>query len=74
MPLIEGKSPWDFVCEWYDVESVHSHLNATDPHRTTKYELEIPPDVRSREFAEWLTHQYRLAMNKGIQIGHRGTP
>ena len=28
----------------------------------------IPKDVYSNEFAHWLTHQYRLAMMKGIQL------
>jgi len=26
----------------------------------------VPKDVTSREFAEWLTNEYRLAMTKGI--------
>jgi hypothetical protein len=28
----------------------------------------IPSDVRSREFAEWLAGQYRLAMAKGAEL------
>ncbi|EKK02693.1 hypothetical protein RBSH_01989 [Rhodopirellula baltica SH28] len=28
----------------------------------------VPTDVTSREFAEWLTDQYRLAMRKGAEL------
>ena len=30
--------------------------------------MAMPEDVYSREFAEWLTDQYRLAMRKGIEL------
>jgi hypothetical protein len=32
-----------------------------------------PTDIYSDEFASWLTHQYRLAMAKGVQLGRRDT-
>lgn len=58
--LIEGKTPWEFACDWYKVEDIHYECS----------KREMPSDVRSREFAEWMTDQYRLAMNRGITIAH----
>lgn len=56
------RTAWDFVCEWYRSEQIHHSINAIHgPY--------IPQDVKSKEFAEFLTDQYRLAMAKGIQIG-----
>ena len=46
--------------EWYQVDDIaHSIKNG---HHV------VPQDTRSIEFAEWLTHQYRLAMCKGFQL------
>ena len=57
---------WEFVCKWYDVDGIHrsiiqkeKQLGCLEP---------IPKDVQSREFAEWLANQYRLAMAKGVQL------
>jgi len=57
--LIEGKTPWEFACDWYSVEAVHRGC----------LQMPVPRDTESREFAEWLTHQYRLAMNRGLELG-----
>ena len=48
-------NPWLFACEWYKIEHVHKKIN-------------IPVDVKSREFAEWLTNEYWLAMQKGAEL------
>lgn len=52
---------WDFACAWYSVEEIE--------HGIKRQPETVPSDVNSREFAEFLTEQYRLAMAKGIQIG-----
>ena len=59
---------WDFVCGWYRPHEVEQAIQESGGRGYGAWD-KIPTDVFSREFAEWLTHQYRLAMNKGIQIG-----
>ena len=54
------RRPWDFACQWYDVESIHHGIN----HDKSI----VPADVYSREFAEFLAEQYRLAMRKGAEL------
>jgi hypothetical protein len=63
------KTPWEFACDWYQPDEIHRTLNRRRDPLTGNISEQIPEDVTSREFAEWLTDQYRLAMNKGIQIG-----
>jgi len=67
----ERKTPWEFACDWYQVEEIHRELNRRRDPLTENIGEQTPEDVTSREFAEWLTHQYRLAMRKGIEIGQR---
>lgn len=54
------RRPWEFACQWYDVESIHHGIN----HDKSI----VPADVYSREFAEFLAEQYRLAMRKGAEL------
>lgn len=54
------RRPWEFACQWYDVESIHHGIN----HDKSI----VPADVYSREFAEFLAQQYRLAMRKGAEL------
>jgi hypothetical protein len=69
---IAGKSQWDFCCEWYRVTEIEDSIaRDTSVHIERRSLSPIPTDIRSREFAEWLTHQYRLAMNKGIELAER---
>jgi hypothetical protein len=56
--LIEGKTPWEFCVEWYRESEIHQAVAANG----------IPRDVLSREFASWLTTQYRLAMHRGMEL------
>jgi len=56
--IIEGRSAWDFCCAWYSTNEIAD---------AAKRGL-IPTDVTSTEFAEWMAHQYRLAMHKGMRI------
>ena len=61
------RRPWEFACQWYDVDDIHRCI-------TQKLQpafggnIDIPSDVASREFAEWLADQYRLAMRKGAEL------
>lgn len=65
--LVEGKTPWEFACDWYTPDGIARSIHA-------KIRLvEMPGDVESKDFAEWLTEQYRLAMAKGIEIGQRAS-
>lgn len=59
------RSPWDIAEEWYGLKDIANGIQQN--------KHEIPADVQSEDFAKWLTHQYRLAMAKGIQLGREGT-
>jgi hypothetical protein len=62
---LEGKTPWDFACDWYKPDEIHRSLNARHD-----FEWQLPPDdTTGHKFAEWMAHQYRLAMRKGIELG-----
>lgn len=62
------KQPWEFACKWYDVDSIHRSITRPESMRQLGDAPPIPPDVNSREFAEWLADQYRLAMRKGAEL------
>ena len=66
-PVIRLRSGWDIACEWYQVEPIHRALTQAG-ERGFGLTAAVPRDVTSREFAEWITDQYRLAMVKGIQL------
>jgi hypothetical protein len=66
---LNGKSAWDFACGWYTVDEIHRSIQ--NRHKSGFVKTEIPADIESRDFADWLTEQYRLAMTKGIEIGIR---
>lgn len=52
--------------EWYSVDEITRRLaKANDP---LGFEERIPEDIKSVEFAQWLTDEFRHAMMKGIQI------
>ena len=59
--------PYEFACQWYDVDDIHrcitSKLNPVFGGT-----VDIPKDTTSREFAEWLAGEYRLAMRKGAEL------
>jgi hypothetical protein len=66
--MTSDKTPYEIANEWYDVDSIWAGIkDGIDA-------AEIPYKIGSREFAEWLTEQYRLAMMKGIQIGRGEKP
>lgn len=68
---INGKSQWEFCCEWYSVNEISDFISRETSQHIERRATPIPEDIRSREFAEWLAHQYRLAMNKGMEIAER---
>lgn len=55
----QQQEPLEIAEKWYTTDELHDSILKTGA---------VPKDTRSREFAEWLAHQYRLAMAKGIQI------
>jgi hypothetical protein len=61
------RRPWELACQWYDVDDIHRCITQK---LTPAFggEIDIPNDVASREFAEWLADQYRLAMRKGAEL------
>ena len=71
MNYYDSKSPQEIAAGWYLTEEIWNAIRPVDFTRK-KYADSIPTDVRSREFAEWLTGQYRAAMEKGIQLARGG--
>lgn len=62
---LNGKTAWEFACEWYMPEEIAYFLK--NRYRNSS-DTAIPDDIDSAEFAQWLCWQYRLAMEKGIEI------
>jgi hypothetical protein len=69
---LNGRTPWDFACGWYTVDEIHRSILSR--HKSGFVKTEIPSDIESRDFADWLTEQYRLAMWKGIEVGQSDQP
>lgn len=61
------RTPWEIAVEWYKEEEITRTLLSIGADSLLLGS--IPETVRSEEFAKWITHQYRLAMAKGIQLG-----
>jgi len=61
----ERKTPWEFACNWYTVERTREYLQQRQP------DGDVPTDVHSNEFAEWLTNQMRLSMARGVFHGRQ---
>lgn len=80
MATVNGKSAWEFACDWYkpgeiawSIARSRSGFGSFKIENSAGNSAKIPTDVYSQEFAEWLTEQYRLAMAKGIEIGIRSS-
>jgi hypothetical protein len=71
---LNGKTPWEFACGWYTDDDIERSIANRHKSGFARPSSEIPADIESRAFAEWLTDQYRLAMRKGIEIGQRSRP
>ena len=61
------RRPWEFVCQWYDVDDIHRCITSK-LNPVFGGSADIPKDTTSREFAEWLAGEYRLAMRKGAEL------
>lgn len=61
-------TPWEFACKWYTVDEIHAAITRERRFHQTGDLKPVPEDIYSREFAEWLTEQYRLAMRKGAEL------
>lgn len=61
------RRPWEFVCQWYDVDDIHRCITSK-LNPVFGGSADIPKDTASREFAEWLAGEYRLAMRKGAEL------
>ena len=62
-------TPWQIACKWYDADEIHRSILGHQRRAALGDMMPpIPADVTSREFAEWLCNEYRLAMAKGIQL------
>ena len=59
------QSPWELARDLYTVEKTREYLQQRQP------DGDVPDDVHSNEFAEWLTNQMRLALSRGIMIGEQ---
>lgn len=59
------QSPWEFACKAYTPPKTLQYLHEWQPDGN------VPEDVHSEEFANWLTNQMRLAMSRGIMIGEQ---
>jgi len=63
------RSSWEIAVGWYEEESISRWLQEIRDEAGERNK--IPRDTRSPEFAKWLTNEYRMAMDKGIQLGRR---
>lgn len=63
----QEKSGWQIACEWYAEDEIERCISKAGMGLDNRDR--VPFDIYSREFAVWLTNQYRLAMTKGIQFG-----
>ena len=61
------QNPWKFACGWYSQDDVFRGIQNSGDNRFGALQP-IPRDIYSRDFAVWMTDQYRLAMTKGIEI------
>ncbi len=65
--LAANKSSWQIAEAWYSLDEITRSVARAGKQNDES--RAIPPDVRSPEFAKWMTREYRLAMSKGIQLG-----
>lgn len=68
--MIGNQTNWEFCLAWYKAQDIHNAINSPNTGELSQMN-EIPTDVKSMEFADWLCNQYRLAMNKGMEIMER---
>lgn len=62
------KTPYQFATQWYDVDGIHRAITRSAQKKSLGDLPDVPENVYSRHFAEWLAGQYRLAMIKGAEL------
>ena len=66
-PQPARKTPWQIATDWYKEEEIARSI--TCQRSQIDFGMDpIPENVDSSAFARWMTHQYRLAMAKGIEL------
>ena len=70
--VVEFRSAWEIAEAWYDEVGIAKAISESGSGGFGSWDR-VPEDVHSREFAKWLTHQYRLALSKGVQLGRSGS-
>ena len=63
----EPKTPWEVAVDWYNEADITRAITRAGSDNFGA--LPKIPEVCSVEFPAWFTHQIRLAMAKGIQLG-----
>lgn len=63
-----GRPQGDIAELWYAEYQVIDAIRRSGSGITGTWD-KIPEDVHSQEFAKWLTHHLRAAMEKGVQLG-----
>lgn len=63
------QTPLSIATNWYRVDDIERAIARQSTGLPRDDYRKIPANIYSREFAEWLTDQYRLAMAKGIHLG-----
>jgi hypothetical protein len=67
--MSETKTPYQTAVDWYKEEEIHRSILSLQ--RGVDRSEKIPTNILSKEFAIWLTGQYRAAMSKGIHFGEQ---
>lgn len=62
------RNPYEFSRAWYNVDEIHRSINRKNIEKQLGDLDPVPSDVTSRDFAEWMAGQYRLAMMKGASL------
>lgn len=64
---MRGFDALKFASEWYRVPEIE-HFQSRQKALRIDAQDRIPEDIYSKDFAVWLTEQYKLAMMKGVQV------
>lgn len=72
-PKTASRTPFEIARNWYSADDIERCIHRQRFPAACYGIAKVPEDIYSREFAEWLTDQYRLAMAKGIQLGREGS-
>lgn len=61
---------WSTAENWYNSDQIFDSILRRYNPLLSEPKDKIPSPAFSREFSDWLTHQYRLAMSKGIELAN----